>query len=95
MAPRLSLPVRQVAPYPVFLPGKSHGQRRLVGYIGLGLGLQSTGSQSVRHDGAHNLKQCRGHASPCSQLSLAHWCNIQYTVTRTTTPQDHASKIPT
>ena len=31
-------------PTPVWLPVKSHGQRRLVGYI------QSMGSQRVRHD---------------------------------------------
>ena len=37
---------RKWQPTSVFLPGKSHGQRRLVGY--------SPELQSVRHDGAHN-----------------------------------------
>ena len=32
---------------PVLLPGKSHGQKSLEGYIG------SIGSQRVRHNGAH------------------------------------------
>ena len=35
---------RKWQPTPVFLPGESHGQRRLVGYI------QSIGSQRVGHD---------------------------------------------
>ena len=35
---------RKWQPTPVFLPGESHGRRRLVGYI------QSTGSQRVAHD---------------------------------------------
>ena len=36
-------------PTPVFLPGKSHGQRRLVGYM-LCMGLQSTGHNWARMD---------------------------------------------
>ena len=35
---------RKQEPTPVFLPGKSHGQRNLAGYI------QSMGSLRVRHD---------------------------------------------
>ena len=35
---------RNSNPTPVFLPGESHGQRSLAGYI------QPMGSQSVRHD---------------------------------------------
>ena len=38
--------LRKWQPTPVFLPGKSHGQRSLVGYS------QSMGSQRVRHDWA-------------------------------------------
>ena len=34
----------EMEPIPVFLPGKSHGQRRLVNYI------QSTGLQRVGHN---------------------------------------------
>ena len=39
---------RKWQPTPVFLPGKSHGQRNLVGYSPIV--LQSTGSQRVRDD---------------------------------------------
>ena len=35
---------KEELPTPVFLPGKFHGQRSLVGYI------QSIGLQRVRHD---------------------------------------------
>ena len=38
---------RKWQPTPVFLPGESHGQRILVGYI------QSTSSQRIRHHWAH------------------------------------------
>ena len=34
---------KEMATHPVYLPGESHGQRRLEG-------LQSMGSQRVRHD---------------------------------------------
>ena len=61
---------RKWQPTPVLLPGKSHGQRNLVGYI------QSMGSQRVRHDWATSLSPLRGF--PGSLDSKESACNAGY-----------------
>ena len=51
-------------PTPVFLPGKSHGQRRLVG-------LQSMGLQRVGHDlGTKQQTPSQGHPTHLKQAFL-------------------------
>ena len=64
---------RKQQPTPVFLPGKFHGQRSLVGCILRRLG-GGGGSQTVRHDWA--TEHTHRHTTPWFLYFLHNWCPL-------------------
>ena len=71
------IPWRKWQPTPVFLPGKFHGQRSLVGYCSWGCKeLDMTERLTLSHfhfhwtTFTHNIQQCPSYVSYCSSLAF-------------------------